>query len=151
MSIATNVHELREVEAFYKRWGSDIFVFCRLFLGDVLRAEAIVSQTFAAFYRESRALPIAGEIPSRLVGLALQAMQPCRDGPSTSPWSGSLENCILHLDCKQRSVFIARNVLGMTWSGVAIATTLSVEEVRKFWLSGMLRVRELLPRDFFDR
>ena len=148
---ATNVHDLHEVEAFYKRWGSDVFTFCRLFLGDEPEAEALCSKAFLRFYRESRELPLTGELPPGLVGSALQAMQPCRDRTASSPPISSLEKCILHLDCKQRSVFIARNVLGMTWSGIATATNFSVEEVRQFWLSGMLRVRELLPRDFFER
>jgi hypothetical protein len=151
MSVAANVHDLREVEAFYKRWGPDVFVFCRLFLGDEPQAETVSSKAFLGFYRESSELPLTGEVPPRLVGSALQAMQPCRDGTASSPQSGSLEKCILHLDCKQRSVFIARNVLGMTWSGIAIATNFPLEEVRQFWLSGMLQVRELLPRDFFER
>jgi hypothetical protein len=29
--------------------------------------------------------------------------------------------------------------------------SLPVEEVRRLWLMGMLRLRELLPRDFFKR
>ena len=39
----------------------------------------------------------------------------------------------------------------MSWTGIASAMSSSVEETRQTWLKGMLRVRELLPRDFFDR
>ena len=85
MSVAANVHDLREVEAFYKRWGPDVFVFCRLFLGDEPQAEALCSKAFLQFYRECRELPLTGEVPPRLVGSALQAMQPCRDGTASSP------------------------------------------------------------------
>src|SRR5437773_8205536 len=62
MSIAVNAHELRK----------------RLFLGDEKRAEVVSSKTFLSFYRESTRLPVADGIPSRLVGLAYSAMQPCR-------------------------------------------------------------------------
>lgn len=151
MSVTANIHDLCEIEAFYKRWGPDVFVFCRLFLGDVRQAEAVSSKAFLDFYRQSSGLPTTGEIPARLVGFAFRAMQPCQNGPTAPPQNGSLEDCILQLDCRQRSVFISRNVLGMTWPGIATATDFPLEEVRKFWLSGMLRVRELLPRDFFER
>lgn len=148
MSVTANVRDLREVEAFYKRWGPDVFVFCRRFLGDVRQAEAMASKAFLDFYRQSSELPTTGEVPPRLVGFAFQAMQPCQVGPTTPPQNGSLEDCILQLDCRQKAVFLARNVLGMSWPGIASATDLPLEEVRKFWLNGMLRVRELLPRGF---
>ncbi len=151
MSVAANVHDLREVEAFYKRWGPDVFVFCRLFLGDVRQAETVSVKAFLEFYRQSSELPTTGEVPSQLVGFAFQAMQSCQAGPVASSQNSSLEDCILQLDCRQRAVFIARNVLGMAWPGIASATNFTLEEVRKYWLSGMLRVRELLPRDFFER
>ena len=151
MSSAANVHDLRDVEAFYKRWGADVLVFCRLFLGNDLEAETASSKAFLEFYRESSELPITGEIPSRLVGFAFEAMQPCRAGPHSNMKDRSLANCILRLDCVHRAVFIMRNVLAMSWPGLASATGSSVDDMRKVWLMGMRSVRELLPRDFFDR
>src|SRR5581483_2652620 len=151
MSVVAGMYQEREVEAFYKRWGPDVFVFCRLFLGDEAEGETLAAQAFLAFYREGGSLPTTGEVPPRLVGSALQATQPCQLERSPEPQGGALEKCILWLDCKQRAVFIMRNVLGMTWTGVATAMNLSAEEVRQLWLKGMLRLRELLPRDFFGR
>src|SRR5581483_762243 len=149
MSVAVNVHDLHEAEAFYKRWGPDVFVFCRLFLGDKQQAEALSSKTFLEFYRQSDKLSVTDEVPSRLIGLAFQAVQPCLEGPQSSKDGGTFESCILRLDCRQRAVFIMRNVMGMSWPGVAAATCLSAEDVRQAWLKGMLTVRDLLPRDFF--
>jgi DNA-directed RNA polymerase specialized sigma24 family protein len=151
MSVATNIHDLCEVEAFYKRWGPDVLVFCRLFLGDEPRAETVSSKAFLEFYRESSELPITGEIPSRLIGFAFQAMQSCRAEPQSSMNDHSLENCILRLECRPRAAFIMRNVLRMSWPGLASATGLSIDDARQVWLKGMLRVRDLLPRDFFER
>jgi DNA-directed RNA polymerase specialized sigma24 family protein len=151
MSVATNVHDLREVEAFYKRWGPDVFVFCRLFLGDKPQAEVLTSKAFVEFYRESSELPVTGEVPCGLVGAAFQGIQPGRAEPHSSKDGATLESCILRLDCRQRAVFIMRNVLGMSWPGVATATGSSLEDVRQAWLKGMLTVRDLLPRDFFER
>ncbi len=151
MSVAVNVHDLHETKAFYKRWGPDVFVFCRLFLGDEQQAEAVSSKAFVEFYRESFELPITGEVPSRLMGLVFQAIQPCREGPRLGKDIGTLETCILRLNCRQRAVFIMRNVMGMSWPVVAAAANLSVEDARQAWLKGMLLVRDLLPRDFFDR
>ncbi|MBI3476337.1 MAG: hypothetical protein HY010_11435 [Acidobacteria bacterium] len=150
MSVAVNVHDLHEAEAFYKRWGPDVFVFCRLFLGDEQQAEAVSSKAFVEFYRHSGKLSVTGEVPSRLMALVFQAMQPCREGPRLDKDSDTLENCILRLNCRQRAVFIMRNVMAMSWPGVAAATSLSVEDARQTWLKGMLTVRELLPRDFFE-
>jgi DNA-directed RNA polymerase specialized sigma24 family protein len=78
-------------------------------------------------------------------------MQPCRSERSPASQNSALAKGILWLDCKQRAAFIMRNVLGMTWTGVAGAMNLPVEEARRLWLMGMLRLRELLPRDFFER
>ena len=151
MSVVAGMYQEREVEAFYKRWGPDVFVFCRLFLGDEAEAETLAARAFLTFCREGGTLPTTGEVPPRLVGSAFHAMQPCQPERSRLSQGGALEKSILCLDCKQRAVFIMRNVLGMTWTGVATGMNLSAEKVRQLWLKGMLRLRELLPHDFFDR
>lgn len=150
MSATLIAHDARRVEAFYRRWSSDVFVFCRLFLGDEREAERMLSRAFLDFYRESPALPLADGLPAHLIGFAYRAMQPSRP-VSAQSFGGSLEECLAYLDSSQRAVFIARNVLGMAWPSVAVATGLVIEEVKKLWLTGMLKVRDLLPRDFFDR
>lgn len=151
MSVVAGMYQEREVEAFYKRWGPDVFVFCRLFLGDEAQAETLAAQAFLTFYREGGCLPTTGEVPPRLVGSAFQAMQPCQPERSPVAQGGALEKCILCLDCKERAVFIMRNVLGMSWPGLASAMGSSVEDVRGVWLKSMFSIRDLLPRDFFDR
>ena len=151
MSAIDNVHDAREIEDFYQRWGPDVFIFCRLFLGDEREAERIASRAFLAFYRHETALSVTGEVPSMLVGLAFKEMQPCQPDLISTFEPDPLRRSILSLDCRQRAVFIMRNVLAMSWAGVANATHWSVEEVRQYWTKGMLRVRELLPRDFFER
>ena len=150
MSATLIAHDARRVEAFYQRWSSDVFVFCRLFLGDEREAERMVSRAFLDFYRESSVLPLGDGLPAHLIGFAYRAMQPCRPVPAQS-LGGSLEKCLAYLDSRQRAVFIARNVLGVAWPSVAVATGLVIEEVKKLWLAGMLKVRDLLPRDFFNR
>lgn len=109
------------------------------------------SKAFLTFYRESTRLPVTNEIPSRLVGLSYQAMQPCRTQSGAKRDERSLENCILLLACRQPAVFIMRNVLRMSWQSVAGASGSSVEEAQESWLRAMLKVRDLLPRDFFNR
>ena len=150
MSATLIAHDARHVEAFYQRWSSDVFVFCRLFLGDEREAERMTSRAFLAFYRDSSELPLTEGVPARLIGFAYQAMQPYQP-VSAHTFGGSLEDCLAQLDHGQRAVFIARNVLGMNWASVATATGLVLDEVKELWLAGMLRVRELLPRDFFSR
>lgn len=101
--------------------------------GDEKRAEVVSSKAFLSFYRESTRLPVADGIPSRLVGLAYSAMQPCRAERSVRTNDPSLENCILLLDCRQRAVFIMRNVLRMSWPTVAGASGSSVEDAKESW------------------
>jgi DNA-directed RNA polymerase specialized sigma24 family protein len=151
MSVVAGLHQVQQVEAFYKRWSPDVFVFCRLFLGNEPTAELLTSEAFLNFYRTSSLMPTSGEVPPQLVGAAFQAMQPCQPELDIAPPNSALEKCILLLDCQQRAAFIMRNVLGMTWPGVASAMKLSVEQVKQHWLKAMLRLRDLLPRDFFDR
>src|SRR5436190_20051924 len=85
------------------------------------------------FLSGSTRLPVADGIPSRLVGLAYSAMQPCRAERSVRTNDPSLENCILLLDCRQRAVFIMRNVLRMSWPTVAGASGSSVEDAKESW------------------
>jgi len=151
MSVAVNVHDSHEAQAFYERWGPDVFVFCRLFLGDKEQAETASSRAFVEFYSQTNKLPESDEVPSRLIGLALRAMTPCGAKLTSIADPYSLEDCVLSLDYQKRAVFILRNVLGMSWLGVATAMSLPVEEVQQAWLQAMLTVRRLLPRDSFER
>ncbi len=151
MLSAAEPRELREVRDFFRRWSPSVFTFCRLFLGEATEAERTTSKAFSVFYRESTALDITGEVPPRLVGLALHELQPCRIAPVLNSETVTLESCILALDCRERAAFITRNVLGMSWPGIATVMNLSEEEVRKLWLKGMLKLRELLPHEFFGR
>ena len=149
MSVAANTHDLTSVEAFYKRWGPDVFVFCRLFLGDKEQAEKVSANVFVDYCRESSELPVSGDIPGRLVNRAYRAMPPCRGTQPAQRKCDRLEDCIPHLDCNERVVFILRNVLGLDWEATSRASELSAEQVRQFWLTGMLRMRELLRVGFF--
>ena len=149
MSVMTSAHEPRELEDFYKRWSCEVYRFCRLFLGDAAEAERILPQAFAAFYRQTELLPMGGKVRARLFALALQAMQASRSGLEKAPGISALESCILRLECKQRAVFIARSVFGMEWPEAASLTESTIHDARRSWLQAMLRLQELLPRDFF--
>ena len=151
MSGTANAHEVHSVEKFYERWGSDLFAFCRLFLGDILQAESTCGTAFLAFYRSSARLEVEGEIPAPLVRLAVQQMNGRRAQVNFMRDPDVLESCILSLRCEPRAVFIMRNVLGMSWTGVATAMGVPIDEVHELWTEGMMRVRELLPRDFCGR
>lgn len=150
MSALTNVHELHGAEQFYQRWSGDVFALCRLFLGDDYQAEKVMLRTFLAFYHEARELRVDGELSPDLVRIALREM-PCTTGARREGPGAQFENCILALQCQQRAVFILRNVLRMGWPVIVQAINLPLEQIRELWLKGMLTVRELLPRDFFER
>ncbi|MBS1852829.1 MAG: hypothetical protein JST79_18140 [Acidobacteria bacterium] len=151
MSVAVRTHRVREMQAFYKRWSPDVLTFCRLFLGNEPTAELLTSEAFAKFYRTSSVFPTTGEMPPELIGAAFHAVQPCSPERRRQPQQSVLENRIVALDCAEKAAFIMRNVLGMTWAGVANAMKVSLQEAKEFWLRGMFTVRDLLPREFFDR
>jgi len=48
-------------------------------------------------------------------------------------------------------VFILRSMLGMSDSSVASATGLPMERLRGLWRRSLFNLREILPREFFER
>ncbi len=143
------VRSKREVQDFRDRWSAQIFAFCRVFLGNQERAQESTVEAFLVYLRQGLA-PDETRLPNLLLQCAVEAVRDkcsCRD-PRTAR-AENLESAILSLPCDQRIVFILRSVLRMDSVSVTVATGLAREQVRELWVSSLLRIRELLPEDFF--
>ncbi len=143
--------EAREFNVFYERWNTSVFRFCCLFLGCQDLASECTCEAFSDYLREKSVLQTS-TLPPRLMGLALAAVKRRAANISQANRSGqSLPEKVLCIPCDQRAVFILRSVLGMSDSSVALATSLPVQRVRGLWLQSLFRLRELLPRKFFQK
>ena len=140
----------KEIREFYERWGASVLAFCRLFLGDEAQAQEATAQTFLVYLRGDSALR-EDRLPLPLLRCAVDAVRDKCSPPASQEQNGqNLKSTILLLPCEQRAVFILHTVLHLDEASVAVATGFSVETVRKLSFRSLMRIRELLPRDFFE-
>ena len=139
-----------EAEEFCNRWKKDVFTFCRMLLGDGVAAEAMSSETLAAYYwSRGRRIDQPSEALPRMLNLAIRASQKDRDGGFEASHSASrLEQAIQRLPPMERVVLIMRNLMHLDWAVVALGTDLSRIEARKIWARAFFQLNELLQRDF---
>ena len=138
------------VQVFYELWKVSVFTFCRLFLGDEDAAGESASRAFLSYIRKGNPLD-SGELPPQLVGEAIAAVKDrCATAPKANGGCRTLAEAILVLPCEQRAVFILRSVLGCGVELISVVIRMPVEQVRKVYLAALLRLRELLPRSFFE-
>lgn len=143
--------ETHEIKAFYDRWNPSVFRFCCLFLGYRDLAAECAAEAFLSYLREKHVLQ-TGALPSRLMALALAAVQRCSAHASQAiPPSEELPAKVLRIPSDQRAVFIMRSVLGMADSSVALAIGVPVESMRRLWRRSLLNLRKILPTGFFER
>lgn len=139
----------QEIKAFYDRWKGPVLTFCRLFLGEESGAEETAAEAFLGYVRQGCALD-TGKLPVLLLKCVVVAAKArCTLARASAVNGPYLRRAILALPCEQRAIFILRDVLGQDVAATAIATGLPHPQVRKLWCSALLRVRELLPREFF--
>ncbi|MGH9777209.1 MAG: RNA polymerase sigma factor [Candidatus Acidiferrales bacterium] len=139
----------KDVREFFDRWGTAVFTFCRLFLGNEGDANEATVEAFIEYLRPGLTLE-RKELPDLLLRCAVDAVKRrCSlRGPSTAD-GRTLESAIRLLPCEQRAVFILRDVLGLPEQAVATAFEFSGEQVRDLRLQALLAMRKLLPKDFW--
>ncbi len=59
-----------------------------------------------------------------------------QDGVALLPW-------------KERAVFSLRSVMSLDDMTISEIVEIPIREVRRIWMNSLVRLRELLPRDFF--
>ena len=143
--------EAHEVKAFYDRWNASVFRFCYLFLGNKDLASECTREAFLNYLREKPVFPTSA-LPPRLMSFALAAVRrgSTLDSRASRPNQICPEN-VLCIPSDQRTVFIMRSMLGMSDSSVASATGLPMERLRGLWRRSLFNLREILPREFFER
>jgi hypothetical protein len=143
--------EAHEIKVFYDRWKASVLRFCCLFLGRKDLGAECTGEAFLNYLREEPALQTSA-LPSHLMRLALAAVKRRSALVSQANLPGqSLRENLLRIPCEQRAVFIMRSVLGMSDSSVALATELPMERMRGLWRRSLFNLREMLPREFFER
>lgn len=139
----------REVREFYERWKVSVFTFCRLFLGDEQRAQDVTLRAFLAYFREGHPLELT-QLPDSLLRCVLEsAKHQCTPSRVHRADGKLLQSALLSLPCEQRAVFILRSILGVPHGSVAVAAGFSPEHVHELWVQGLMRLRNLLPQNFF--
>ncbi|MFQ5738743.1 MAG: RNA polymerase sigma factor [Acidobacteriota bacterium] len=139
----------KEARTFYERWKLPAFTFCRLFLGDQRRAEDVALEGLLAYFREGHPLELT-RLPDSLLRCVLEAARnQCATARLPEANRSPLESALLSLPCEQRAVFVLRSVLAVPIESVAVATGFPPERVKELWIEGLLRLRSLLPDNFF--
>jgi DNA-directed RNA polymerase specialized sigma24 family protein len=86
------------------------------------------------------------QLPALLLIYALDA---ARQTGSASAQSGAhtLRDAVLLLPWKERAVFALRSTMGLDDMTISEIVEVPVQEIRKFWMNALFRLRELLPKD----
>ena len=135
------------VKAFYDRWSTDVFTFCRLFLGDETAAEKATAEAFLCYVRSGQSLSenqVLAVLLESVVTPVRHWFSPRRDQAGSS---NTVNDAILRLPSQERKIFILRCVLQLDAESTHIATGLPEKEIRQVVFHALLKLRELLPRD----
>jgi DNA-directed RNA polymerase specialized sigma24 family protein len=138
----------RDAQAFYAAWKDYVFTFCSMFVGDSDRAEEITAEAFYKYLQQRGTLDLE-YLPPRLMGLAFQSAKRERALSPDYRMETDLEDNLLYLPVSERAVFIMR-ALEMSDAAISIAIGLTVEQVRGLWVSALLNLRTILPKEFFN-
>lgn len=138
-----------EVRTFHDRWGGSVLRFCRLFYGDDTRAQEATIKVFLIYLRAENSLN-QDRIAVALLRIAVKVVRDrCMVSSARKADDQSFPRAILALPCEQRAVFILRYVLQLDTATVASIAGVVEETVRKVSFQALLKIRELLPREFF--
>lgn len=147
---SSQVDPATDAEEFCNRWKRDVFVFCRMLLGDGAAAEVVACEALVAFYQErGRRMGPSHEVLPRLLKLAIRSMETYQNGDfQASPSASRLEQAIQRLPPMERAVVIMRNLMRLDWEALALSTDLSRSEAHKVWVRAIVQLNELLQREF---
>jgi len=135
----------RKIKKFYSSWSPSVFAFACLLLGEGVDAEQTTTEAFQAYLSRELDLDVL-QLPALLLIYALDA---ARQTGSASAQSGAhtLRDAVLLLPWKERAVFALRSTMGLDDMTISEIVEVPVQEIRKFWMNALFRLRELLPKD----
>jgi hypothetical protein len=135
----------RKIKKFYSTWSPSVFAFACLLLGEGVDAERTTAEAFQAYL--SRGLDLdALQLPVLLLIYALDAARQTESASAHSE-THNLRGAVLLLPWKERAVFALRSTMGLDDMTISEIVEVPVQEIRKFWMNALFRLRELLPKD----
>jgi hypothetical protein len=144
------MHMEQQIEKFYAAWSPSVLAFCCLLLGEGTEAERSSVEAFHAYLSRGLDLDVAS-LPSLLFMFALDAAK--RAAVPMTPESTEarrLQDAVVLLPWRERSVFALRSVLRLDDIVISEIVEVPIREVRGVWMKALLRLRQLLHKDFFS-
>ena len=140
----------KQIEKFYAKWSPALLAFCCVLLGEGSEAEQTTVEAFHAYLSRGLDLDVSG-LPAFLFLFAIDAAKRATL-PATERVEPvrRLEEAVVLLPLKERSVFALREVMGADDMVVSEITEIPVREVQRVWMNALLRLRQLLHKDFFS-
>jgi len=118
-------------------------------VGEGAEAERISVEAFQAYLSRDLELDLV-RLPSLLFMFALDAAKSSAiTGPAELTEVRKLQDAVVRLPWKERSVFALRTVMGLDDMLIGEIVEVPFREVRRIWMKALFRLRELLRKDFF--
>jgi hypothetical protein len=141
----------KRIRKFYARWSPPLLAFCQLLVDQDADAERSVIEAFQTYASHGLDFDLL-VLPALLFTVALDSVKKGEipiQGKSTG--TKTLREALVRLPWKERAVFVLRSVLGLEEELVGEIVEIPMQEVRRIWMKALLKLREVLPREFFPR
>ena len=138
---------LEQIRKQYARWGSTVLQFCEMFLGARSAAERATGEGFVLCFKSGHQVATQG-IPVALLTMAFRVAR--ESATSATEQLAPLPSAILRLEATERAVFILHGAMSVQMPWVAAVVGVLPEQAKQLWGQSLIRLRELLPRHFFE-
>ena len=137
----------RKVKKFYATWSPSVLALCCLLLGEGADAERTTIEAFQAYLVRGLELDV-WQLPALLLIYTLDAAK--RSVPAKPLETPGLQQAVVLLPWKERAVFALRSVMGCDDMTISEVVEIPIQEVRRIWMRALFRLREALPKEFFQ-
>ena len=138
----------KQIQKFYRKWSPGVLAFCCLLLGEGSNAERSAVEAFQAYLSRGLELEFV-QLPTLLFLFALEAAKGSAAAtPMASIGVSRLQDGVALLPRKERAVFSLRSAMDLDDLTISEIVEIPIREVRRIWMNSLVRLRELLPRDF---
>ena len=135
----------RKIKRFYVAWSPTVLAFACLLLGEGADAERTTVEAFQAYVSRGLDLDVL-QLPVLLLIYALDAARKTSP-PDASDDPRRMEEAVVLLPWKERAVFALRVAMGRDDITISEIVEIPIQEVRRFWMNALIRLRELLPKE----
>ena len=139
----------KQIQKFYGKWSPGVLAFCCLLLGEGSDAERSAVEAFQAYLSRGW-ISSSCSCPHCWFLFALEAAKRSAAAtPVVTSGVRRLQDGVALLPWKERVVFSLRSVMSLDDMTISEIVEIPIREVRRIWMNSLVRLRELLPRDFF--